>query len=84
MHANANYRLSAELTFVSEDRAATVLGATMPEKRCREMKRSKTEIKLNKNILSIVIVAADATALRASLNSCMKSITLANTLLEVF
>ena len=83
MYGIAAYSLVLELNFQSEADADTVLMAILPENKYREMKRSKTEIKLNKNILSIVILAKDVTALRASLNSCIKSITLANTLLEV-
>ncbi|MBN1940551.1 MAG: hypothetical protein JW772_00045 [Candidatus Diapherotrites archaeon] len=50
-----------------------------------EMKnnRAQTNIKLEKNLILIHIKAGDKTALKASLNSCLKSIILAKNLLEV-
>ena len=46
--------------------------------------RSKTTVKLKKDMLAIDIKAKDLTALRASLNSYLKSIALSINLLEVF
>ena len=77
------YTLEFRLFFGDENTAKIVFASVEPDLKSRHETRSKTDIKLKKDMLSVNIVAKDPTALRASFNSYFKSIALAKTLTEV-
>lgn len=61
-------------------RAEKIARSLAPEIGRAYEKRSATSMNINKNILSLVIGAEDATALKASFNSYMKLVILCNEL----
>ena len=77
------YNCTARLFFASEEGAFTALNALLPELDSAHNRRSETKIKVNKSVLSMDVIALDAVALRASLNSCLKLIGLVQKILEV-
>ncbi|HIH16085.1 MAG TPA: hypothetical protein HA252_01635 [Candidatus Diapherotrites archaeon] len=70
------FRLELALEFPSRELAETAFKALKPEIGASHEKRSRTDVKVNKNILSLRVTAGDATALKASANSYLKSIEL--------
>lgn len=73
--------LELELFFPSKEKAGKVLRAINPELKIERMDRSNTKAILKKNRFSINIKAKDKTALKASINSLMKSINLSFSLI---
>ena len=72
----SDFRLRLSLELPSPEAAETALKALKPEMGGVHEKRSKTDLRVNKNILLLSITAGDATALKASANSYLKSIEL--------
>lgn len=77
------FELNLQLDFENSSKAETIVSAVMPEISARHNERSNTFVKIKNSFVSINIEALDKTALKASLNSCLKSIILAKNLLEV-
>jgi len=78
------YDFSIDLSFDSEKAAEIVFLAVKPDLSSKHSKRSVSRISLKKNILSINISAFDLVALRASLNSLLKKVSLSKYVSEVF
>ena len=78
-----NYKCGIELFFDSKKESLMVANSVLPDLNSSHYKRSKTKIKVNKNVLSLNIKASDPVALRASLNGCLKLISLAQKISEV-
>jgi len=57
--------------------------AILPELKERHLKRSSVSLGIKKGIISINIRSQDAVAMRASLNGCLNSIILAESVMEV-
>jgi len=74
------FLFEARLFFPSEKEAEIALKAISVEKMSAVEKRSQTSMQTNKNFLTLKISAGDATALKASLNSYIKLISLVNEL----
>ena len=77
------FGLSIKLLFPSQEKAKTTKNAISPELNTKHAKRSKTSIGIKNRIISIDIKAEDPTAMRASLNNCLKSIILIQAIREV-
>ncbi|MFH1544856.1 MAG: KEOPS complex subunit Pcc1 [archaeon] len=73
--------LDLELFFPSKEKAEKAFRAVNPELKSEKMNRSTTKVILKKNSFSINIKAKDKTALKASINSLMKSINLSFSLI---
>ena len=78
----SEYYLKLELFFPSETHAKSIFLSLQPEHLQEKKDRSRVKMQINKSILSIDIKAKDATALKASINSYLKSIILCNKILE--
>ena len=76
-----DYSLKLDLFFENPKDAQIILKVLSPELK-RGFKRSKTQIKIKKGVLSINIKSVDATALKASISSYLKLINLSNNLLK--
>jgi len=77
------FSLSLELHFPDGEKAGLVGNAVLPELKERHLKRSRVSLGIKKGIISINIKSQDAVAMRASLNGCLNSIILAESVLEV-
>ena len=77
------YYFSMKVSFPEEKSASVIYSSITPEILARKMKRSETKLTLKKNIIAVNINASDAVALRASVNSILKKISLSNSLMEV-
>lgn len=77
------FSFSLELHFSSKERAEIVRRAVLPELKERHLKRSRVSLGIKKGIISINIKSQDAVAMRASLNGCLNSIILAESVMEV-
>ncbi len=73
---SSEYSLELSLELPSPELAETALKALKPEMGASHEKRSKTYLRVNKNILSLTVKAEDATALKASANAYLKCIEL--------
>lgn len=80
---NGKLGLNLKLQFPSSEKALLVKKAVTPELNAHYSKRSRTSIGIKNRIISINIKAQDPIAMRASLNSCLKSIILAKRITEV-
>jgi len=76
------FELRLEMDFENPSKAEIIVASIMPEINSRHNERSETFVKIKNSFVSIIIKAADRTALKASLNSCLKSVILAKNLLE--
>lgn len=74
--------LTLNLFFESYEKAYNVLNALKPEINSTPEHRSKTTISIKNNCFTIKIISKDLTALKASINSYLKSIILINNLLK--
>ncbi len=72
----SDFSLELVLELASAELAETVLQALKPEEHAPHEKRSRTDLRVNKNLLLMKITAEDATALRASANSYLKLVAL--------
>ena len=77
------YKCMLKLFFESDKLAGLARDAVNPELSLVRHRRSETKIKVNKGVLSLNIIALDAVAMRASLNSVLKLIGLVQKTLEV-
>jgi tRNA threonylcarbamoyladenosine modification (KEOPS) complex Pcc1 subunit len=77
------FSLSLELHFLDGEKAVLVGNAVLPELKERHLKRSRVSLGIKKGIISININSQDAVAMRASLNGCLNSIILAESVMEV-
>ena len=75
------FELSIRLDFKNSENAETIFSSIMPEIDSGKNKRSETIVKVKNSSISLDIGAGDKTALRASLNSCLKTIILAEEIL---
>jgi len=80
---NAKFELSLKLDFKEAGIAEAILSSIMPEITSGKNRRSETIVKIKNSLILIDIGALDKTALKASLNSCLKSIILGEEILEV-
>ncbi|MDD5148405.1 MAG: KEOPS complex subunit Pcc1 [Candidatus ainarchaeum sp.] len=80
---DAKFELSLKLDARDSGNAETIGSSILPEIESGRNKRSETIVKIKNSLVLINIQALDKTALRASLNSCLKSIILAEEILEV-
>ncbi len=78
------FSLKLELFFETEKKARVSFEAVSLETGQKHEKRSKTTMDINKNVVLVKIIAMDASALKASLNSYAKLFLLSDNLLEVF
>ena len=78
MKAQAVIRLS----FSSEDQLKVVLEALKPETTAPSTRRSKVQMKVEGDSLTLNFEARDTSALRAAINSYLRWILLAKTVLE--
>jgi len=70
------------LNFSSEDQLKVVLEALKPETKTPSTRRSQVQMKVKGNILTLYFEARDTSALRATMNSHLRWILLAKTVLE--
>jgi tRNA threonylcarbamoyladenosine modification (KEOPS) complex Pcc1 subunit len=77
------FGLCLELHFPPGEAAEIVGLAVLPEAKARHLKRSSVSLGIKKGIISINIRSQDTVAMRASLNGCLNSIILAESILEV-
>ncbi|MFA4855025.1 MAG: KEOPS complex subunit Pcc1 [archaeon] len=77
------FSLSLELCFSGREMAEALQRAILPELKERHLKRSSVSLGIKKGIISINIRSQDAVAMRASLNGCLNSIILAESVMEV-
>jgi KEOPS complex subunit Pcc1 len=80
---NAKFELSLNLGFKDSGIAQAIGSSVLPEIIPGRNTRSETIVKIKNSLILIGITALDKTALKASLNSCLKSIILAEEILEV-
>lgn len=71
------YSLALMMHFPSLGLARSVRDAILPEMGGKHERRSEARMNINKNVLSLTVNARDLTALKASVNSHMKLIILA-------
>lgn len=76
------YYFSLRIVFDSGKEAKTVYSAVLPEISSRQPKRSSSKLSIKKNVLSLNIGALDLVALRATVNSTMRKISLAKSVSE--
>ena len=79
----SEFFLQLDLFFDNPKEPQIVLASIEPELLQEKKDRSSTKIKVNKSILSINIKAWDKTALKASVNSYLKSIILAKKTMDL-
>ncbi|MBN2126807.1 MAG: CTAG/PCC1 family protein [Candidatus Diapherotrites archaeon] len=72
-----------KLFFPDSEKALIAFNSIKPELNDFHQKRSKAEIKINKNMFLLEINALDKTALKASVNAYLKQLNLIEELLEV-
>lgn len=77
-----NFSLKAKFYFKKPEDSELILKSIKPELNQKFEKRSKTEIKSNKNVLLVNIFAEDLAALKASANHYIKLITMLEKLLN--
>ncbi|MDD5163629.1 MAG: KEOPS complex subunit Pcc1 [Candidatus ainarchaeum sp.] len=80
---NAKFEFRLRLDFGNKEKAHSIGASIMPEITPYRNIRSETIVKIKNSLILIDIEALDKTALKASLNSCLKSIILAEEILEV-
>lgn len=68
------FSLKVNLFLENEKKAKIIQESIEPELNSVKETRSKTSIKVNKNVLSLIIEAKDKTALRASMNLYLRLI----------
>jgi tRNA threonylcarbamoyladenosine modification (KEOPS) complex Pcc1 subunit len=83
LRENMPFELRLQIAFANSAQALAIAESIKPEIGSRHNLRSETIVKIKNSCISINIKALDKTALRASLNSCLKSIILAKEILEV-
>ena len=76
------FHLSARLG-IPKEQGQIIKKALLPELNAAHVRRSKTSITIKNTTMSININAQDASALRAAANSCLNSIILSKSILEV-
>jgi len=80
---SGKFGLRLKLQFPNQADAKIATSAVLPEANAPHAKRSRTSIGIKNRIISINIRASDASALRASMNSCLGSIIVSKRILEV-
>lgn len=76
------FSLKIRLFFVDEKKAQAAFLAVSAETGQKHEKRSKTLMNINKNVVLLKIIALDAPALKASVNSYLKLLLLSEKLSE--
>jgi tRNA threonylcarbamoyladenosine modification (KEOPS) complex Pcc1 subunit len=78
-----SFEFNARLDFSSPQEAEIIVSSIVPEIKRQRHERAETIVKNKNSSVLINIKSKDKTALKASLNSCFKSIILAKEILEV-